>query len=193
MFDITKLWPSARRAIRRDAIVLEKLQAQTITVPLVVEKQPPDSRWCWAAVSASVSKYYNAASQWTQCKVATAEIGTPCCGAPCPSAACNKDRALDSALSYTGNFRDWLDSQLRPAQIQAELSLRNPVGIRVEWSDRTGHFLTIVGITESGADPTLHLSDPLYDDCTLPLSFMNGDYQHTGTWKQSYLIQNDRP
>jgi len=37
-------------------------------------QQQDQTNWCWAAVAASVVRYYHADTQWTQCRIAEGEL-----------------------------------------------------------------------------------------------------------------------
>jgi hypothetical protein len=72
---------------------------QTASLPFNMEAQT-QTNWCWAATAKSVSHYFFKRSPWTQCKVASAELGLTCCVSPVPS-ACNVSWFLDRALTRT--------------------------------------------------------------------------------------------
>ena len=53
------------------------------------------TQWCWAAVSTSVSLYFNRSSTWTQCTVANKNLKrSDCCGSP---SNCNTPSVLVAA------------------------------------------------------------------------------------------------
>ena len=54
------------------------------SLAFVIEPQL-QTNWCWAAVSKSVSWFYDQSSPWTQCRVANAALPrTDCCGGKPP-------------------------------------------------------------------------------------------------------------
>ena len=56
------------------------------------------SKWCWAAVGASVALYYEPQASWTQCRVANEQLErNDCCGNGA-AGACNQYGFLASAL-----------------------------------------------------------------------------------------------
>ncbi|MEJ7679478.1 MAG: papain-like cysteine protease family protein [Segetibacter sp.] len=75
---------------------------QNLVLPFNMEMQTK-SNWCWAATSKSVSHYYSRLSPWTQCKIASSELGQTCCTSPVPS-PCNVPWYLDRSLQRTQNF-----------------------------------------------------------------------------------------
>lgn len=64
------------------------------------------SNWCWAATSKSVSKYYCLFSPWSQCSIASSELGLTCCTNPVPG-PCNVPWYLNKALTRTNNLDRW--------------------------------------------------------------------------------------
>jgi hypothetical protein len=148
------------------------------------------TRWCWAAVSSAVSHFHDAASDWSQCRIATNEMGGVACCGPEGTTTCNIDWALEDALARTGNLAaPRQDGRLSLAELIQEINVRgNPVCIRLEWIGGGGHFLTLYGVTATGtvsiADP-----DPRYDISSLPLSIFPSAYRRPATWTHTYFTQ----
>jgi hypothetical protein len=100
--------------------------------------------WCWIAVTTSVSKFYNAASTWTQCSVLTAQlnktgqVAKP--GTCCPSAA--QIASISGLAAKLGNLYS-------PSALYALESLLPPApGGLVQGCDQSGGVgdaLTITG------------------------------------------------
>ena len=55
--------------------------------------------WCWAAVSTSVSHFFDPASTWTQCSLASNQLNLECCVDASP---CNETWTLDEPLQVVG-------------------------------------------------------------------------------------------
>jgi len=71
------------------------------------------SEWCWAAVSASISKHYDPETTWCQCKLATRltrskkNANKDCCAHPYTrdlAHTCNQGQYLDRALRLVGRL-----------------------------------------------------------------------------------------
>lgn len=161
-------------------------------LPFTLEDQT-QTNWCWAATSVSVSRFYWAASTWTQCKVASAELGrTDCCNSPVPS-ACNVPYYLDRALTRTQNLSSLLGRVLTWAEIQAEIDGGRPVGVRVGWSGGGGHFLAIFGYGRQGGQDVVDVDDPIYGVSRISVDTLRNSYQGSGTWTHSYLTRSYFP
>lgn len=58
--------------------------------------------WCWAACAAATARYFDAATEWTQCEVANEELGhRHCCDDPVPR-TCDVYGYLERALHVIG-------------------------------------------------------------------------------------------
>jgi hypothetical protein len=145
---------------------------------------------CWAAVAASVSRFYNPLSQWTQCKVASSVLNsTACCQSLTP---CNQDSFLETALQATTNLSSPPDFQIGFDQIKDQIDRNRPIGIRIAFSIHAGHFVVLCGYDDStpGEEEVL-LSDPAGSQTTVRFSdfLLPGGYPGSGMWTNSYLTQ----
>jgi len=157
-------------------------------INLSMSMQPQQqSEWCWAAVSASTSVFYNAASTWTQCQLANQQLNQTTCCANGGTPACNQPWYLDRALTATGNLNQWLSGTMVMAALQTQLSGGHIVGARIQWSGGGGHFVALDGC--DAAAQTLSVKDPIYGASTYNYAAFNGQYQGNGSWTDSYLTQ----
>jgi hypothetical protein len=169
------------------------------TLPMQVPRQK-GSNTCWAAVAASVSRYKNAASPWTECRVISAVVPTAvgCCNSgPYPD-ACDKDNGLQLALNATGNYVDAYPRTEPEAVILDQLRQNNPVGIAIRWPPAANneikyHFAVIIGIDLSDPDDAMVLvGDPLLDKpWSGDFDALFGAYRGgaAGTWMATYLTK----
>jgi hypothetical protein len=142
------------------------------------------NNWCWAAVSTSVSHYYDAASTWTQCAVANAQIGrTDCCGTGA-SGPCNIYGYLDAALTTVGHFNR-SDGVVVFQALDNEIDGGRPVGIRVAWSGGGAHFLAVIGYLED-AQNFVAVDDPIYGKSDVTYDTLKSGYQGSGSWTTTY-------
>lgn len=145
------------------------------------------SNWCWAATAASVSRFYDPASTWTQCRIANGQTGrTDCCGSGA-SGACNIYGFLDDALTRTGNFSRVKGGTSSFQQVENEIVAGRPHGIRVAWSGGGAHFVCATGVQDN---------DFVWvSDCgSGTTSLVNYDtlvnsYSGSGSWTHSYFTQ----
>ncbi len=152
-----------------------------VSVPLQEQGQ-----WCWAAITAGVAAWYDAASSWTQCRVVGATLGTECCATP-ECLDCDQQWYLHEALAVVKHGAGYGDGALPAPALEKELRRRNPVGARIDWNDGTGHFVLITGI-----DPVSHevtVEDPARGRLTMPYDALAHAYIDRGSWSHHYLLK----
>ncbi|MCP1574132.1 MULTISPECIES: papain-like cysteine protease family protein [Herbaspirillum] len=156
-----------------------------------VEKQK-ETQWCWAAVAASVSKFYYARSRWTQCRLACLELGQSNCCKNSASQACNRAWYLCKALQRTSNLR--CVRAISPGGIHTTiltcLQKKEPIALRVQWPDGGGHFVLVVGVLvgRSGRLDIL-ISDPWYGIFIADLDTALRAYREKGMMTHLYRTQ----
>ncbi|MTL14594.1 hypothetical protein GL307_24505 [Nocardia seriolae] len=144
------------------------------------------TQWCWAATSASVAAYFDAATPWTQCTVVNGEMGrNDCCGAAASTGVCNQPWYLDRALQRVGHFNQIM-GPMTTLQLGTELTNALPVGARVGWSGGGGHFMALRGRFVSNAVEYVSVADPWYGDSDVTDDVFRTRYQGSGTWTHSY-------
>jgi Papain-like cysteine protease AvrRpt2 len=148
--------------------------------------------WCWAAVSASISAYYDSQTCRTQCLVANVALSRHDC---CNSGAadlkkCNQRWYLDGALRITRNLRQAIvNGPLSFSAVQSEIGAGAPAGCRVGWYGGTeGHFMVITGwvVADSGVQ-YIEISDPIYLNSQIEFGAFASSYMGGGDWTHSYL------
>lgn len=148
------------------------------------------TQWCWAAVSTSVSLYYDPSSTWTQCTVANAELGQTTCCQNGASAACNTPWYLDSALQRTGNLDSFSGGTTSFAGVRTEIDSGQPLGARIGWSGGGGHFAVIEGYKPGPSEQRVAVDDPWYGASDLTYNTFATSYQGTGGWTHSYTTES---
>lgn len=159
-----------------------------MVLPFNIEMQIK-SRWCWAATSKSVSTFYRAASIWSQCSVASAELSLACCNTPFP-AACDRDWYLDRALTRTGNFVS-IANPVSWETVEQEINQGRVLGARIGWFGRGGHFMVIHGTSVIAEQQFLHIDDPISGKSMLPYDQFLNNYEGNGRWTHTYFTQTD--
>jgi|SRR5215471_15625682 len=150
----------------------------------VMQRQERNN-WCWSAVATSIALFRSAASGWTQCKLATAELGQGNC---CAAGTCDTDWFLNRALNRTGNLRAFSSGAESLASIQSEIDSDLPLGVRIQWRGQGGHFVAITGCDT--INNLVTVSDPLEDESvTLDYDRFVSSYEGIGSWSHSYFTQ----
>jgi hypothetical protein len=175
--------------LRQPFLELNELHL-VLSLPFNMQPQT-QSNWCWAATSTSVSLFYNSGSGWTQCKVASGELGLSCCTSPVPG-GCNIPWWLEKALTRTGNFVS-LSGPISFADVQAELREGRVVGARIGWSGGGGHFMVIYGTVTVGTDQFFQIDDPIYGKSQLTVAAFSNNYQGSGSWTTAYRTKRALP
>jgi len=159
-------------------------------------QQQQQSNWCWAAVSSMISHYYNPASTWTQCAVATGTVNewrqahnepsVNCCDQPeASSSDCNVTWGLLPPLQLVGNFGSETGGMETLSGVDGQLNAGCPVCLQVEWSGGGGHFLIIDGVDVN--TQTVHVEDPAYGPGDYSYNTVVTDYQGSGKWADTFL------
>lgn len=165
--------------------------------------------WCWTAVAASVSKYYDNKSQWAQCLVVqkaeivpeggcggnwegcplvTKKNGTAVCVPDGGAVVCNKPWYFNRALSFTGNFKSFVKGAQTKEVICEEINANRPLGVRVQLKinpSAGGHFLAITGIDYDSS--MLTIDDPYYGRSRLSYEVFVSNYLNCFEWSHTYF------
>jgi peptidoglycan hydrolase-like protein with peptidoglycan-binding domain len=150
-------------------------------------QQQEQTNWCWAAVSTSVSHFYDTSSSWTQCKVANTQLGrTDCCGTG-GSGECNVYGYLDKGLVEVGRFDHLQNGTIGFEDLQNEMIASRPLGIRVAWAGGGAHFIAAIGVEEG--DLVL-VGDPGSGTNSLvAYTTLKTSYNGSGTWTHSFFTK----
>lgn len=147
------------------------------------------TNWCWVANAASISLFYNPASGFTQCKVACETLGrADCCNSKVPS-GCNIPYLLDEALSITDNLKQFIQKPIPLTEIITEIDHQWIVGVRIGWRSGGGHFVSIYGYNNLGANSFVYVADPIYGRSYMALIDFTENYLNDGNWTHTYLTK----
>lgn len=150
------------------------------------------SQWCWAAVACSISKYYFRRSRWTQCHIVCNELSdTRCCDKTLvPS--CNRPWSLRLALERTGNYFNQIYSPISFSAVKRQIDLNNVIGVRIAWTNGTGHFVTLSGYWELLGVNYYYIEDPRKGSPRNRLiseDALRRNYLTNGVWTDTYLTK----
>lgn len=158
------------------------------SLPNFAVARQEQSNWCWAAVSSSVANFFGP-PQWTQCRVASAELAPlNCCGGDA-SGSCNQEGYLDRALQRVGHFNQLIFTTLNFGAVQNELNATRPVGCRIAWSGGGAHFVALGGWLIAGnGTQYVDVYDPFYGPTQKKYSdFVSGYMTQGDSWSHTYL------
>lgn len=188
--DLPTLVKSSRQKLDPAAIspALASGPADSGTLLYWQETQEQD-QWCWAAVTVSVSKFYDPASSWTQCSLVNAELNRDDCCWDGGSSGCNRPWTLEAPLSETNNL-NWTDGSAAVfPDIAAEINNRRLLGCRIGWASGGGHFVVIHGFSDGPNGSWVSVADPFYGSSTYAYDVFCTNYRSNGEWTHSYFTQ----
>lgn len=158
------------------------------TLPYSQQTQQQD-QWCWAAVTVSVSLFYNASSGWSQCSLVNAELSRSDCCMNGGLSVCNQPRVLDAPLSRTGNLNQMTVSSTLFPDVVSEIGSKHPLSCRIGWPDGAGHFVVVHGYSNGANGSWVTVEDPFFGPSTYVYSVFCTSYRNSGTWTHSYFTQ----
>jgi hypothetical protein len=198
----------------------------TIVGPVVIAQKrinfriqlQEESEWCWAAVAASIEKYFNPRSAVEQCNVVNRVLQTSsndfddgcsggcddckCCCHP-DSDICNTPAQLADALQEIYKWRATLPRPLRFDEVQREIDGGRPIGVGITWASGNstpngtssnpqpkGHFVVVRGyrVLSSGARQ-VYVADPLNASGLVDFDEFTLAYYGDGAWTETDLVQ----
>jgi Papain-like cysteine protease AvrRpt2 len=136
--------------------------------------------WCWAAVGASLSRYYG--ETLTQCEVANRTLGLAhCCDEP-DAPECARTWFISNTLRDLDLFADARENPLLTyAEIRAELAAGHPVVCDMAWFGGGRHVVCIVGCADEGERLTVH--DPADGEVrSMPYEQFRNAYRGMARW-----------
>jgi len=145
------------------------------------------SRWCWAALGASLSAYYHGASL-RQDELAGRVLGLDCTGFETEEALreqCNINFNLDKVLELVGCFSHWSPGKPPFERLQFEINNGHPVCCRVSWYEGDAHYILIRGYAIG--EGLLYVEDPLHGPARVKYDDLPRNYHLSGgVWTETY-------
>jgi hypothetical protein len=158
----------------------------SIILPFTLEPQEL-SRWCWAAVAASMARFYRTGT-WRQRDVAGRVFGVGGSGSNenlIPPQQWDQNRTLDEALQVVGCFSHWSPGKPDFERIVTELESGRPMGIRIEWRQGGAHYVAISGY--DGPRREIRVADPKWGVSQQSFDRFPHDYQSGGgVWTETF-------
>ncbi len=129
-------------------------------LPLRVDPQT-EINWCWAAVAASVSRYYSGRAMPQQCDVVNMTFNNQSCCANGRTFVCDRAWHLEDALTLLGNLDSQPTTVIPFDEIRRRIDADRPVCCRVAdpLNPRVGHFIVIIGY-QNGSRQWVVSDDP---------------------------------
>jgi Papain-like cysteine protease AvrRpt2 len=142
--------------------------------------------WCWAAVAAMISSFYDGAAALTQCTIASITLNEPKCCTDCM--VCNIEFDLDPALSNVNRFKPPVNGVLSKTDLMDKTDSEKPVCARIQFALKKGHFVAVKGYDNRMAGKLfLLISDPEKGELITLFEEFRDRYRGKGCWKKSYF------
>jgi hypothetical protein len=157
------------------------------SIAFSMQHQKADN-WCWCAVSVSVDVFFNPASTWTQCLMASTALGLPgCCDNPGP---CDQQGYLEDALTIVHRLAGPVTVGPVPfADVQAQIGSGKPVCVRIGWFQGGGHFVSLSGWQTPDGTQKVSVEDPFYGSSDMTYDdFCNAYHNGEGAWTHTYPV-----
>lgn len=165
---------------------------------LSCEKQKGDN-WCWAAVAASVARFYDPQVELEQCELANRFLQTDqCCGPNADMEICDRPQRLDKVLGITGNLVEFFHDATKPEPpisfetVRSEIDKGRVVCSRVSLSPRGGHFQMITGWKTAAGENYLIISDPIHERVEILFSSFGSRFNGAKQWNVAYITASSR-
>jgi len=148
------------------------------------------ANWCWAAVSSSISFYYNQNNQGRfQSEIAAGLLGSVCSNInadnadSCPP-QCNAVQDISRALEFTRNYAGEFPFAFGFNDIVQQINAGFPICCQISWSNSANaHFVTIYGYESNH----LIIADPQAGIFSIPYAqFLN---YRGGVWRRTIGTQ----
>jgi hypothetical protein len=155
-----------------------------------VMQHQQQTEWCWAALTASVSCYYNGSSSWTQCRLVNAELNQAGCCVHGGSSQCNNPWYPEQSLTRTGNLDRMDGAAASFDQVDTEIDAGRPLGVRIAWAGGGGHAVAVAGYLQGTGGNHLAIADPWYGASDVLEDTFRMAYQGTGSWNATYVTRS---
>lgn len=151
--------------------------------------------WCWAAVCVSIAKHYGIdadQSIFAQQVQGSAFPSTDCTIPPCDATLVQGSvPAMVLPVDQFNLGYVKVPGPLSESDLATEMRAHRPVGAKIIWRSAGkpagGHYIAIVGMTETNGKKVFHPSDPMDPSNVQSLSYAElVNYQLDGDWKLSW-------
>ena len=188
--------------LRRASTVETGVLVKSVAVMRFELEKQKRSEWCWAAVTASLLKFFTPDSEITQCEVVREcfsttngyETSKDCCQHSLTE-ECNRPFKLVDALDRMGMLSMRCNYPLSLDEIRDQINQGVPIAVRFKWNGGGAHFVLITAVgppDPRGDDFTwLRVADP-NEPTAMYKSYKILKKDKRGEWSHSYLFDKER-
>jgi Repeat of unknown function (DUF5648)/Papain-like cysteine protease AvrRpt2 len=155
----------------------------------LIEQYQQQTNWCWAATTVSITKYYDAASPWTQCLLVNKALGMSTCCQNGSTTACNQGWYGDKALSITGHLAGTSSGAPSLSTVKDQINALRPISIAIYWNGGGGHNPAVDGYNTDTNPPTIDIQDPWYGHSTQDFNTFPASYHGGANWGYSFFTK----
>ena len=163
-----------------------RLKSKTSVLDFVIQRQKL-SKWCWAAIAASLGNYYRT-SYLQQHEVASRMLKFDCSRfheSTSVATHCNQCAMIDEALRISGCYSHWSPGRPTFDRIQSEIDVGQPICLRLEWYKGGFHYLVLIGYYNETGE--IYVDDPLHGSSVQVFENFPSSYRGTGgIWRETF-------
>ena len=147
------------------------------------------SNWCWAAVTASLARFYQKDPIADQAKLVYSIFNQECYCNGKGCGTCNRPWYVGEALDHLDILQNAVAAPVSQKELMAELKYNRPVVIVVKWQQSsTGHILVVSGFTRNHQFLTWDSRGP--DMRLLPFKDLCTGYEGKSVWVNTFFTQS---
>ncbi|KAF0813425.1 hypothetical protein IGB42_01776 [Andreprevotia sp. IGB-42] len=167
-------------------------QQQARTQLRFAMQRQQQTHWAWAAVTASVARYYDPRATTSQCELANWAFNQINCCIDGSSSACNRPYLLAEALQHLGHLHQQTEGGISLPALTGEIDAAQPVVVAIRWTQGTErHPVVITGYDDTGPITTIEINDPADGDTTvIRYADFPGSYKSGGVWDATCLTHS---
>ena len=170
------------------AAVMSKKTVRKLSFVSIAQRQ---FNWCWAALTESVSKYFDPASAWTQEGLATRVFKCDCSGSNGSSEHCDQPLQFHVALKLVHRFARMDTLYPRFPEIEKAINADRPLCAQIAWNAGGSHVVAITGYVV-GVDGRryVQVQDTYYGETDMPYDDFLANYVSGGRWTNTFYLKS---
>ena len=174
------------RKLSCDGLLHDNRLIDEIVLDFTVESQQK-SNWCWAAIAASVGRFYGTTylSQENVASQTPSNTSSLLSDQLNKQESNNQQRTLDESLKLVSCYSHWSLGRPSFERLLLEVGAGRLVCVRIEWLEGGAHYLVVKGINPG--EQLLHIEDSLHGPSVVPYNTFPKLYQGLGAiWTETF-------
>ncbi len=173
---------------RREPVDTSRPRARRLNYDQQLQQQ---DKWCWAAVSVSICRFYDPSNRVTQCELANSQKGQTTCCQDGTTEQCNQPHNTASVVQFLGNLAEDRSDSLSFEAVQDQILAGAPVGVIIFWKNPdgtlNGNSHVVVAEGYSARTRCIAIEDPWFG--TSVWSYEKYKSNKDSDWKETLLTK----